>query len=411
MTEPVSQRTIPFSPPDIRDEDIAAVVEVLRAGWITTGPVGRRFEAELAGYTGADEVVTLNSCTAALELALRAAGVGPGDEVIVPAYTYAATAAVIAHVGATIVMVDTQPGMYWPSIDQVLAAVTARTAAIMTVDIAGIPYDTAGLIDALGAVEQRRSERDDLIGRLGRPIVIVDAAHSLGAVRSGRKSGQIGDLTAFSFHAVKNLTTAEGGALTWRWDLPVDDERFATALRRMALHGQTKDALAKSRAGAWEYDIVETSFKMNMPDVLAALGLSQLGRLDDMIRRRHEILDRYAVALGDVVGVLAHAGEAFRSSAHLCLVDLGRAAEFRGEIVADLGRAGVATNVHYKPLPLFSAYRRRGFSIDDYPHAHAQYRRVLSLPLHTLLTDEDVDFVSDTLKRALLALPVKSGTS
>jgi dTDP-4-amino-4,6-dideoxygalactose transaminase len=401
MSSSLARRTISFSPPDIRDEDIAAVVEVLKSGWITTGIVGRRFEAELASYVGTTEVVALNSCTAALELALRVLGIGPGDEVVVPAYTYTATAAVVAHVGAKIVMVDSHPGEYWPSIHQILEAVTERTAAIMTVDLAGVPYDTAGLIEALASVPAHRVSRDGLVGRLKRPVVIVDAAHSLGAVRSGQKAGQIGDLTAFSFHAVKNLTTAEGGALTWRRDLPVDSDTFAASIRRLALHGQTKDALAKSQAGGWEYDILETGFKMNMPDVLAALGLTQLRRIDDLILRRHEIAARYAVGLDDAVSLLPHAGENYRSSAHLCLVDLGDAAQFREEIIGGLVEAGISTNVHYKPLPLLTAYQRLGFSIADYPNAYNQYRRVLSLPLHTLLTDADVDFVSSSLKQAL----------
>lgn len=401
MTESISRRTIPFSPPDIRDEDIAAVVRVLKSGWITTGPVSRQFESELAGYIGVDEVVLLNSCTAALELALRVAGVGPGDEVIVPAYTYTATAAVVAHVGATIVMVDIQPGAYWPSIQQILAAVTERTAAIMTVDIAGVPYDTAALVESLPVNPSRWPRRDDLVGRLGRPVVVVDAAHSLGAVRTGRRVGQFGDLTAFSFHAVKNLTTAEGGALAWRPDLPIEGYALAARVRRMALHGQTKDALAKSRAGFWEYDVVETGYKMNMPDILAALGLSQLARLDDMIARRHELVARYSSALEGIVGILGHTGSSFSSSAHLCLVDLGDVAPDRERIISDLAQVGVTTNIHYKPLPLLSAYQRLGFPIEDYPNAHERFRRVLSLPLHTLLTDDDVDHVSSSLARAV----------
>ncbi|WP_040282240.1 DegT/DnrJ/EryC1/StrS family aminotransferase [Tessaracoccus massiliensis] len=392
---------VPFSPPDIREEDIEAVAAVLRSGWITTGPVGREFESGLADYTGAAGVVCLNSCTAALEVALRLLGIGPGDEVVVPSYTYTASASVVLHVGATLRLVDSAPGQYVPSISQILDCVSSRTKAVVVVDLAGVPFAAEELREELG----RRFSSEDL--PLGRPAVIVDGAHSLGATRLKYRAGQLGDFTAFSFHAVKNLTTAEGGALGWRDGLSIDDEFLEKTARRLALHGQDKDALEKSKAGRWEYDILEPAHKWNMPDVLAALGLSQLRRYEEMIARRHEILEMYADGLSDVLAVLPHRGRDWRSSAHLALTDLGRCAEYRDEIIEMLAGAGVATNVHYKPLPMLTAYRSLGFSMADYPHAQAQYERVLSLPLHTLMTDEDVHFVITELRHAMSTIGLR----
>lgn len=391
--------SIPFSPPDIREEDVDAVVRVLRSGWITTGPIGRQFEEELANFSGTEHVVTVNSCTAALELALRMIGVGPGDEVIVPAYTYSASAAVVAHVGADLVLVDTARDQYVPDISQILEAITDRTKAIIVVDIAGVPFDAVELRRRLEGMAVPPGNA--ILEALGRPVVITDGAHSLGAVRGDLQSGQLGDFTAFSFHAVKNLTTAEGGALTWRSDLPVNGSEVATAVRRLSLHGQTKDALAKSRAGAWEYDILEAGYKANMPDLLAALGLSQLQRYQSTLDRRHEIVSLYASFLGDSVESLSHRSESFRSSAHLFLVDLGEDAPRREAIIASLAGEGIATNVHYKPLPMLSAYKAMGFSVEEFPNARQQFERVLSLPLHTLMTNADVELVATSLRQVL----------
>ncbi|CAM3029034.1 DegT/DnrJ/EryC1/StrS aminotransferase family protein [Actinomyces slackii] len=391
---------IPFSPPSITEEDIEAVVEVLRSGWITTGPVGQRFEQALAAYCGTERVVALNSATAALELALRAVGAGPGDEVIVPAYTYTASASVIDHVGATIVMVDTEPGAPIPSPERIAAAVTQRTRAIITVDLAGIPYDSRPLHDLLAG---RGRIDEGLPHALGRPAIISDAAHSLGARLADLASGQIADMTAFSFHAVKNLTTAEGGALTWRADLPVDHDELARSIRVLALHGQTKDALAKSQGSSWEYDIVSPAYKANMPDVLAAIGLSQLGRYEQIVARRLELVDRYASGLeGSGVELLHHSVPGQRSSAHLAIASLpvDGPAE-RNRVIQDLYEAGVSANVHYKPLSLLTAYRNLGFSPDQHPHAHGFYSTELTLPLHVLLTDQDVDQVCSALVDAL----------
>lgn len=393
---------IHFSPPDIREEDIGAVVDVLRSGWITSGPVVRQFEKALAAYVGVEHVVALNSCTAALEMALRLLKIGPGDQVIVPAYTYSASASVVTHVGAELVLVDTQPMCFAPSIDQILEAVTENTKAIVVVDLGGVPYDATEL-------RRRLDERacDEETGP--RPAVIVDGAHSLGARRHGIAAGGLGDYTAFSFHAVKNLTTAEGGALTWRSDLPGDSAARAAEVRRLSLHGQTKDALAKSEAGAWEYDIVEPAYKANMPDILAALGVSQLRRYPEMLERRRELVRLYRRHLDPSISMLDHFGDDFESSAHLLLVDLGEASARRERIVAALARAGISTNVHYKPLPRLTAYKRMGFDIGQYPNADRQYARVLSLPLHTHLTDEDVETVASALNRVVAAAVAEDG--
>lgn len=389
---------VPFSPPDIRQEDIDAVVDVLRSGWITTGPVSRQFEAALAAYMGVRQAVTVNSCTAALELALRALGVGPGDEVIVPAYTYTASAAVVEHVGAQVVLVDTAPGEYRPDIPTILAAVTERTKAVIVVDIAGVPFPAVDLRAALEG--SRPTGRLGVLDHMQRPAVIVDGAHSLGAVRKGMRAGQLGDFTAFSFHAVKNLTTGEGGALCWRPDLEIDDDVATRLVRRLSLHGQTKDALAKTQAGQWEYDIIERGYKSNMPDILAALGLSQLGRYDEMLTSRRHLIARYADGLAGLATVLPHVGDDFLSSAHLAMVDLGEHAPRRQQIIDRMAAGGISTNVHYKPLPLLTAYRS-DFDIVDFPNAHAQYLRELTLPLHTLLTDESLEYVIASFREAV----------
>lgn len=398
-TETLSERTIDFSPPDVREEDIDAVVAVLRSGWITSGPVGARFEDALTEYTGVGGAVLLNSCTAALELSLRVLGVGRGDEVVVSAYTYTATAAVIRHVGATIVLADTEQGQYVPSISGILAVITPRTKAVIVTDLAGVPFDARSLMDALGGLSS--SSTGAILGELGRPAVIVDGAHSLGAARGGLRAGALGDFTAFSFHAVKNLTTGEGGALTWRPDLPADCQRLTTQVRRLSLHGQSKDALSKMRAGAWEYDIVELGYKYNMPDILAALGLSQLLRYDDSLARRHELVEVYGSGLEGHVKWLAHRDGQMLSSAHLFMIDLGDHWERRNEIIADMAGRGIATNVHYKPLPLLSAYSSLGFSVRQCPNAIERYQRELTLPLHTALTDDDVEYVMVSLRDCL----------
>lgn len=392
-----SQNPIPFSPPDIRPEDIDAVVQVLRSGWITTGPVSREFEEELTAFTGCAGVVLQNSCTSALEQALRASGVGPGDDVVVPAYTYTATAAAALHVGAKVIMVDTAPGRFVPSPAQFRDTVTPDTKAIIVVDLGGIPYPTEELIALLAESREGGRAFD-----LERPVVIADAAHSLGAERGGKRVGELADLTAFSFHAVKNLTTAEGGALGWRDGLVESNEAFYQQLRTASLHGQTKDAFAKSKPGAWEYDIVDAAYKSNMPDVLAALGLSQLRRYPETLQRRRELVAQYGSLLDACAIVEPHEGPNFASSAHLALCTLPpEMAAMRDDLIAEMAERGITCNVHYKPLPLLSAYANLGFRIEDFPNALAQYQRGITLPLHGLLTDDDVKRVAAELRGSL----------
>lgn len=387
---------IPFSPPDITEDDIQAVVDVLKSGWITTGPVARKFEKELVAFTGAGGLILQNSCTSALEQALRISGVGPGDDVLVPAYTYTATAAAALHLGANVVLIDNEPGGFVPAPEQFAAAVTSATKAIVTVDIGGIPYPVdslANLVAGLGAT-------DNSFG-LDRPVLISDAAHSLGAVLRNASVGSIADFTALSFHAVKNLTTAEGGALAWRTGLSLSDEDLYSDLRRSSLHGQTKDAFAKDKPGSWEYDILETGYKTNMPDILAALGLSQLRRYAQSIERRRELVVRYAEELGGVVEVEPHEGADFLSSAHLALTkipetDAGR----RNEIIREMAEKGITVNVHYKPLPLFTAYRNLGYSPSDFPNAMEAFQRVVTLPLFGSMTNSQLSKVAAAFREA-----------
>lgn len=395
-------KKIPFSPPDIREEDIEEVIKALRSGWITTGPVTKDFEHKLEAYTAAERAVALNSATAALELTLRVLGIGPGDEVIVPAYTYTATASVVAHVGATIKMVDCLPDSIFMNPEGIAAAVTSRTKAIISVDLAGIiaDYDAVyRIVEDKKALFAPSSPRQEALGRIA---VIADAAHSLGARQGEKRAGAIADFTCFSFHAVKNLTTAEGGALVWRKGLPFATEELYHDLQLWSLHGQNKDALAKEKLGAWEYDIVMPGYKCNMPDTLAALGVSQLARYEELMARRHELVSRYHEAFVTEMGCLdlAHTGANHRSSAHLYLLRLpGFGVEERNTFIQKMAEYGVATNVHFKPLPRMSAYRNLGFSIADFPHADTLYQNEITIPLNTVLTDADVEYVIDVFRR------------
>lgn len=394
---------IPFSPPDIREEDIEAVVDVLRSGWITSGPVGEEFRHALTNYCNSAETILMNSATAAMEMALRVMGVGPGDEVIVPAYTYTASASVINHVGADIVMVDVAPGEYFVQEDTWADAITERTKAIIAVDLGGVMFDAPALIRIAEAARDSFRPRSSFQEQLGRVAVIADGAHSLGASRDGMKSGSLADFTAFSFHAVKNLTTGEGGALTWRKDLPVDHGEVLKQLKLLILHGQSKSALEKTNSASWEYDIAFPGYKANMADIMAALGLSQLKRYDSVIERRHEIIRRYDEALLPLGNTsLIHAGNGIYSSGHLYLLGLeGRSLEFRNDFIERMFEAGISCNVHYKPLPMLIAYRHLGFDITDYPNAYSQYTKEVTLPLHTCLTDEEVNCVAETAKSLL----------
>lgn len=390
---------IPFSPPDITQSEIDEVVDALKSGWITTGPKTKQFERDLAQFVGTGKVACLGSATAALECGLRLLGVGPGDEVITSAYTYTASASCICHVGATPVLVDVAPDSFEMDYDALASHVTERTRAVVPVDLGGRMADYDALYAALDSVSSRWRPQTDAQSAFSRVPVLADAAHSLGAKRHGVNAGQAADLTAFSFHAVKNLTTAEGGALTWNCEA-IDDEDAYKQVMLMSLHGQTKDALAKDKAGAWEYDIAFPGWKCNMTDMQAAIGLSQLRRYPDLLARRRHIVERYEEGLAESdVTTLKHCegdadADGFASSFHLMLVRLnGKSRAFCNQLIERLALAGVSTNVHYKPLPLLTAYRNMGFSIQDFPNALAQFENEITLPLHTMLTDDDVETV------------------
>ena len=388
---------IPFSPPDISEQEIQAVAEALRSGWITTGPRTKELERQVAALCGVNRAVCLNSQTACAEMALHLLGIGPGDEVIVPAYTYTASASVVCHVGAKLVMVDCLPDSFELDYDQVAAAITPRTKAVIPVDLGGVPCD----YDRLHAiVEEKRGifcGETPLQKALGRVAILADTAHALGATRNGKPAGSLADFSSFSFHAVKNLTTAEGGALAWRTIPGVDDEEIYRQLQLFSLHGQSKDALAKTKLGAWEYDILGPWYKCNMTDMAAAMGLVQMQRYPELLQRRREIIEAYDAALRPLgVESLPHYTDAWSSSGHLYICRVpGITPEQRNEIIEKMAQRGVATNVHYKPLPMHTAYKKLGFDIADYPHAYAHFANEITLPLHTCLTDEQVAYVTD----------------
>lgn len=386
---------IPFSPPDITELEIEEVAAALRSGWITTGPRTKELERQVATHCGTERAVCLNSQTACAEMALHVLGVGPGDEVIVPAYTYTATASIVYHVGAKIVMVDCQEDSLEMDYDKVEAAVTEKTKAIIAVDLAGIPCDYDRLYEV---VEKKRNlfcAKSEIQEALGRVAVMADTAHSFGATQNGKPTGCLADFSSFSFHAVKNLTTAEGGALTWNNIAGIDNDAIYKKVQLLSLHGQSKDALAKTQLGAWEYDIVGPWYKCNMTDVAAAIGLSQMKRYDAMLARRKEIIRRFDAALKPMgVEVLDHYGEKHQSSGHLYLSRVpGISLEQRNDIIIKMAERGIACNVHYKPLPMHTAYKNLGFDIKDYPNAYAHFANEISLPLHTCLTDEQVEYV------------------
>jgi len=398
-----TRRDIAFSPPDISEAEIAGVVETLRSGWITTGPRTKLLEERVAEYIGVRRAVCLSSATAAMELTLRILGVGPGDEVITSAYTYSASAAVIAHVGAKIVLVDVAPDSFEIDYQKLADAITEKTKVIIPVDIAGKMCDYDSIFQAVEAKRNAFTPMNELQDRFGRVIVLADAAHAFGAERRGAKCGQIADFTCFSFHAVKNLTTSEGGAVVWRNDLGLDDDWLYNQFMLCSLHGQSKDALAKTQKGAWEYDIKCLGYKCNMTDILAAIGLVQLGRYGELLRRRRELIERYDSILRPLgIRSLEHYGDDFTSSGHLYLARIpGTGETGRNRIIARMAELGVACNVHYKPLPMFTAYKQIGFDIGNFPNAYRQYANEITLPLHTLLTDEDVEYVCKSLGQAV----------
>ena len=398
----MERRNISFSPPDISDLEVAEVAEALRSGWITTGPRTKELEKRLADYCHTSRQVCLNSGTAAEELNLRVLGVGPGDEVIVPAYTYTATASAAIHCGARVVFVDIQkdgdPVTHSPEMDYdaVEQAINERTKAIIPVDLGGIMCDYEKLFQVIDAKRSLFHPSNPIQEQLGRVVVISDCAHALGATRHGKMAGEVADFTSFSFHAVKNFTTAEGGAATWNFP-GVDDDVLYKQYQLYSLHGQNKDALAKTKLGAWEYDIIGPWYKCNMTDVMAAIGLRQLDRYPQMLERRKEIIAKYD-AMCDELGVfhLNHYGEDYTSSGHLYLTRIpGIDEKTRNEIIEKLAERGVATNVHYKPLPMMTAYKAYGWKIEDFPNAYDYYRNLITLPLHTKLSDEDVEYVGE----------------
>ena len=389
---------IPFSPPDITEDEIAEVADSLRSGWITTGPKTKLFEQEIASLCGTMKAVCLSSQTACEEMTLRILGVGPGDEVIVPAYTYTATVSAEYHVGATPVMIDCKQNSFEMDYDKVEEAVTPKTKVIIPVDLAGVVCDYDRIFEI---VEKKRSifkPSDNPVQlALGRVIVMADAAHAFGAQWHGKMCGSIADFTTFSFHAVKNLTTAEGGAATWRKIPGVDSNELYKKYMLMTLHGQTKDAFAKEKGTSWEYDVVDTQYKCNMPDVLAAIGLAQLRRYGAMLDRRHELIERYNKAFeGLDIQVLDHKGEDHRSNGHLYFVRfLGKDAEFRNRFYDEMKQRGVNCNVHFKPLPMMTAYKQKGFDIIDYPYAFNMHKNQLTLPMNSVMTDEEAQYVID----------------
>ncbi len=386
---------IQFSPPDISDLEIDEVIEALKSGWITTGPRTKLFEKRIAEYCGTDKAVCLNSATAGLELVLKVLGVGPGDEVITSAYTYTASASVISHVGATIVLCDTAPDSYEMDYDKLPNLITNKTKVIIPIDIAGKICDYERIFEIVEQEKGKFKPNNDLQTLFDRIVVLGDCAHSFGAVKNGVKAGNIADFSSFSFHAVKNLTTAEGGAVTWKHIDGLDNEWLYHEFMLWSLHGQSKDALAKTQIGAWEYDIKYLGQKCNMTDIVASIGLKQLDRYESLLSRRSDIIAKYTKALaGSKVCVLTHSGDNFCSSGHLFLTRvIGVDEQMRNEIIIEMAKRDIATNVHYKPLPMHTAYKALGFDIKDYPNAYNMYKNEITLPLHTLLTDEMIEYI------------------
>mgnify|MGYP001033615531 CR=1 FL=1 len=386
---------IKFSPPDITELEIKEVSDALRSGWITTGPKTKELERQVADFCGVNRAVCLNSQTACAEMALRLLGIGEGDEVITSAYTYTASASVICHVGAKVVLVDTKPDSLEMDYDMLEGAITEKTKAVIPVDLAGIPCDYDKIFSIVNKRKNLFNASNDIQKAFGRIVVLADTAHAFGAERHGKKAGSIADFSAFSFHAVKNFTTAEGGALTWRDLNGFDNNDIYHRLQLLSLHGQSKDALAKTLLGAWEYDVVGTWYKCNMTDVAAAMGLAQMKRYPEMLKRRKELINAYDKAfklLG--IEVLTHYGEDYSSSGHLYITRVpGITSEQRNEIIIKMAERGIACNVHYKPLPMHTAYKQLGFDIKDYPNAYAYFANEITLPLHTCLTDEEAEYV------------------
>lgn len=394
---------IPFSPPDISEAEIQEVASALRSGWITTGPKTKELERQVAAFCGVNRAVCLNSQTACAEMALRVLGVGPGDEVIVPAYTYTASASVVCHVGAKLVLVDCQKDSFEMDYDQMRRKINERTKAVIPVDLGGVPCDYDRIFEILEEKRPMFRPKGAIQTALGRVAVMADTAHAFGAARKGKPAGSLADFSSFSFHAVKNFTTAEGGALTWNPIAGVPDEEIYHQLQLLSLHGQSKDALAKTQLGAWEYDIVGPWYKCNMTDVAAAMGLAQMKRYPGMLERRKQIIERYDAAFCPLgVEVLPHYTGEHQSSGHLYITRVpGITLEQRNDIIVKMAQRGIACNVHYKPLPMHTAYKALGFAIGDFPNAYARFANEITLPLHTCLTDEQVAYVIDNYTEIL----------
>lgn len=391
---------IPFSPPDITEDEINEVIDTLKSGWITTGPKTKELERRLSEFTTTPKTVCLNSATAALELVLRVLGIGEGDEVIVPAMTYTASCSVIYHVGAKAVIVDIQKDGHEMDYEALENAITEKTKAVIPVDLAGIPCDYDKIFEVVNAKKSLFKANSEYQEKLGRIAVVADGAHALGSVYKGVKVGAVADFTTFSFHAVKNFTTAEGGSVTWKENPNFDDEELYKEFQIYSLHGQTKDALAKTKAGSWEYDIVIPGYKCNMTDIMASIGLVQLDRYSKLLERRVELVEQYNKAFeGTRVVPLIHYADTYKSSGHLYITHIkGATYEQRGEIITKMAERGISCNVHYKPLPLLTAYSNLGFDIKDYPNAYDYFVNEVTLPLHTRLSDEDVKVIVENFK-------------
>lgn len=399
----MKKRNIPFSPPDMSEREVEIVAEALRSGWITTGPKTKELERKVAEYCHTDCAVCLNSATAGMELILRILGVGPGDEVIVPAYTYTATASVVCHVGAQLVFVDSQEDSVEMDYDRLAEAITEKTKVIIPVDLGGIICDYDRIFDIVREKQHLFHASTDLQRVFNRVVVLADGAHAFGSQYKGKMCGEIADFTSFSFHAVKNFTTAEGGAATWLSREGIDNEELYKQFQLLSLHGQNKDALAKSRAGAWEYDIIAPFYKCNMTDIMAAIGLAQFERYPGMLARRKQMIERYEEALRDFnVLTLDHYSDDHKSNGHLFIVRFpDRDEQFRNNLINEMGERGIACNVHFKPLPMMTAYKNLGFRIEDYPNAYRLFSTSMTLPLYTRLSDDDQEYIIENLVEIL----------
>ena len=399
----MEKRNIPFSPPDMGEEEINEVIDTLKSGWITTGPKVKEFEKKIADYCHTSKAVCLNSATACMEMTLKLLGVGPGDEVITSAYTYTASCSIICHVGATPVLVDVAKDSFEMDYDQLAEKITEKTKAIIPVDLAGIMCDYDKIFEIVESKKGLFTPTTDIQKAIGRVIVLADSAHAFGASRKGKMCGEVADFTSFSFHAVKNLTTAEGGAVVWK-DIPgIDNEWIYKQYQLLSLHGQTKDALNKSKLGSWEYDIMLPAYKCNMTDIMGGIGLAQLKRYSQLLAKRKDIIEKYNDGFKDLdIQVLNHFDDEHQSSGHLYLVRINNITlEQRNEIIVKMAERGIACNVHYKPLPMLTAYKNLGFDIKDYPNGYDLFVNEVTLPLHTRLSDEDVEYIINNFKEVV----------